>query len=292
MIESLKIQLQNSPLTHALKKGQWVYESSEQHYTSTSTANKNQQTTSSNLNNLYTEQIDDSTRIPLLSTSTLKYVNDDITKSTPILGTKNAFHNGQLLEWIKNLEKDIEPITKNSPTNIIPITTPTPSAGSSTSASTTTTKTTSTTTDTKNDTIIDNRIVLGILESPSATTASPSSSVISSESTDSPNDKVPKTLGELVASALAQSAAPLAGLSAATIAYGAAAMLPVWLPLALGKKKKKRRKKKRSVAAATVSSILFHPQKFSGHDDVDNNAEIDNAIHATSHDAFLSKYEN
>merc|ERR1711879_620130 len=164
--------------------------------------------------------------------------------------------------------------------NIIPITTPTPSAGSSTSASTTTT---STTTDTKNDTIIDNRIVLGILESSSATTASPSSSVISSESTDSPNDKVPKTLGELVASALAQSAAPLAGLSAATIAYGAAAMLPVWLPLALGKKKKKRRKKKRSAAAATLSSIVFHPQKFSGHDDVDNNAEIDNTIHATSH---------
>merc|ERR1712008_31505 len=117
------------------------------------------------------------------------------TKSTPILGTKNAFHNGQLLEWIKNLEKDIEPITKNSPTNIIPITTPTPT--SSTSTSTTTTKT--------SDSIIDNRIVLGILESSltAITTASPS--VISSTSTASPNDKVPKTLGELVASALAQS---------------------------------------------------------------------------------------
>ena len=45
-----------------------------------------------------------------------------------------------------------------------------------------------------------------------------------------------------MASALAQSAAPLAGLSAATIAYGAAAMLPVWLPLALGKKRKRRRR--------------------------------------------------
>ena len=259
-------------MTHALKKGQWVYESS-QHYTST--ANKNQQSTSSSgidLNNPYAE-VDEATTP--LSTTTLKFVDNSNTKSTPILGTKNAFHNGQLLEWIKNLEKDIEPITKNSPTNIIPITTPT----SSTATSTTTIKTTTTT---KNDTIIDNRIVLGILESssPSTTTASPSSVI----STDSPNDKVPKTLGELVASALAQSAAPLAGLSAATIAYGAAAMLPVWLPLALGKKKKKRRKKRSS------SSPSFHHQKFAGHDD--NNAEINNAIHATSHDAFLSKYEN
>merc|ERR1712218_584649 len=52
----------------------------------------------------------------------------------------------------------------------------------------------------------------------------------------------PKTLGELVATALSQSAAPLAGLSAATIAYGAAAMLPVWLPLALVKKRKRKRR--------------------------------------------------
>jgi hypothetical protein len=33
---------------------------------------------------------------------------------------------------------------------------------------------------------------------------------------------------------ISDAAAPLAGLSAATLAYSAAAMLPVWLPIALG----------------------------------------------------------
>jgi len=38
---------------------------------------------------------------------------------------------------------------------------------------------------------------------------------------------------------LSEAAAPIAGLSAATLAYSAAAMLPVWLPLALGGRKKR-----------------------------------------------------
>merc|ERR1711902_68378 len=37
---------------------------------------------------------------------------------------------------------------------------------------------------------------------------------------------------------LSEAAAPIAGLSAATLAYSAAAMLPVWLPVALGRKRK------------------------------------------------------
>jgi len=37
---------------------------------------------------------------------------------------------------------------------------------------------------------------------------------------------------------LSEAAAPIAGLSAATLAYSAAAMLPVWLPLALGRRKR------------------------------------------------------
>merc|ERR1712241_917223 len=61
-----------------------------------------------------------------------------------------------------------------------------------------------------------------------------------------------KSLGEFVASALAQSAAPLAGLSAATIAYGAAAMLPVWLPLALGKKRKRKRRSLQNDASSLL----------------------------------------
>ena len=38
---------------------------------------------------------------------------------------------------------------------------------------------------------------------------------------------------------LSEAAAPIAGLSAATLAYSAAAMLPVWLPAALAGRKKK-----------------------------------------------------
>jgi hypothetical protein len=37
---------------------------------------------------------------------------------------------------------------------------------------------------------------------------------------------------------ISDAAAPLAGLSAATLAYSAAAMLPVWLPIALGRGKR------------------------------------------------------
>ena len=49
----------------------------------------------------------------------------------------------------------------------------------------------------------------------------------------------PGTLAQL-AQVLSHSVAPLAGLSAASLAYGAAATLPVWLPLALGKKRRRR----------------------------------------------------
>merc|ERR1711983_361672 len=38
---------------------------------------------------------------------------------------------------------------------------------------------------------------------------------------------------------LSEAAAPIAGLSAATLAYSAAAMLPVWLPAALAGRKRK-----------------------------------------------------
>ncbi len=47
---------------------------------------------------------------------------------------------------------------------------------------------------------------------------------------------------DILKNILSKSAAPLAGLSAASLAYGAAALLPLWLPLALGKKKKRKRR--------------------------------------------------
>merc|ERR1711879_445004 len=53
-----------------------------------------------------------------------------------------------------------------------------------------------------------------------------------------------RTIGSVINNVLSQSVVPLAGFSAATLAYGAAATLPVWLPLALGKKRRRRRKKR------------------------------------------------
>ena len=59
---------------------------------------------------------------------------------------------------------------------------------------------------------------------------------------------------------LSEAAAPIAGLSAATLAYSAAAMLPVWLPAALGRKK-------RSVVEHSQNNYpfvkIFHPPPFS-----------------------------
>jgi hypothetical protein len=43
---------------------------------------------------------------------------------------------------------------------------------------------------------------------------------------------------DLLTRLLSEAAAPLAGLSAATLAYSAAAMLPVWLPAALGRRRR------------------------------------------------------
>ena len=53
-----------------------------------------------------------------------------------------------------------------------------------------------------------------------------------------------RTIGSVINNVLSQSVVPLAGFSAATLAYGAAATLPVWLPLALGKKRRRRRRKR------------------------------------------------
>jgi hypothetical protein len=51
-----------------------------------------------------------------------------------------------------------------------------------------------------------------------------------------------RTIASVINNVLSQSVVPLAGFSAATLAYGAAATLPVWLPLALGKKKRRRKR--------------------------------------------------
>lgn len=55
---------------------------------------------------------------------------------------------------------------------------------------------------------------------------------------------------------LSEAAAPLAGLSAATLAYSAAAMLPVWLPAALGRKKRSTQEEKEEAELRQQSRIL------------------------------------
>ena len=55
---------------------------------------------------------------------------------------------------------------------------------------------------------------------------------------------------------LSEAAAPLAGLSAATLAYSAAAMLPVWLPAALGRKKRSAQEEKEEAELRQQSKIL------------------------------------
>merc|ERR1712242_335151 len=65
----------------------------------------------------------------------------------------------------------------------------------------------------------------------SSTTTTAATSPVSSTTDGSPSGVITRLLSE--------AAAPIAGLSAATLAYSAAAMLPVWLPLALGGRKKR-----------------------------------------------------
>ena len=191
LVDTLKMQLKHSPLTHAIDKGQWVYE-------------------------------------------------------------KRRPNKGQILQWIKNLASDIEP-TRKIPTTLETTTT--------TLATTTTVRSTTTMTSTRRTSTstiypilrrVTARTTPTTLKTTTTTTTTAAPSTVSQK----------KSLGEFVASALAQSAAPLAGLSAATIAYGAAAMLPVWLPLALGKKRRKRRRKRH--IADPLHAIDFHKlnQKF------------------------------
>ena len=225
LIDKLKVQLQHSPIGQAINKGQWLYESQKNNYQKTET-----------------------------NIQQLQAFN------------KNSFHKGQLISWIKNLEKDVQPSKKiinlqeTSKKTTTKMTTTTRTTTTLTSTTTTTSTTERTTTRlatpstapknlVKKAEVIRNAIVTTTTTTTSTTTTTVSTTLNPS----------PKTFGELVASALSQSAAPLAGLSAATIAYGAAAMLPVWLPLALGKKRKRKRrsafKKIRENATDALSSL-------------------------------------
>ena len=58
---------------------------------------------------------------------------------------------------------------------------------------------------------------------------------VTTTTTTTTTERTPETI---LTKLMSEAAAPLAGLSAATLAYSAAAMLPVWLPAALGRKKR------------------------------------------------------
>ena len=55
---------------------------------------------------------------------------------------------------------------------------------------------------------------------------------------------------------ISDAAAPLAGLSAATLAYSAAAMLPVWLPLALGRGRRSAEERLTSRSSGLLTELL------------------------------------
>ncbi len=205
LISQLKLQLKDSSaLTHALENGQWIYESQS--------------------------------------------ATNEVPRPQPFQSYSSIPKETQLLDWIKNLEQDIQP-TRKRPSNLddttpMPFSTWTSTEGTTAASTistttTTTTATTTTTTTTKPEVINDNRIATLPVRRVQTTTTTTTTTTTASTTT---TQATQKTLGEIVASALAQSAAPLAGLSAATLAYGAAAMLPVWLPFALGKKKRRRRR--------------------------------------------------
>ena len=71
-----------------------------------------------------------------------------------------------------------------------------------------------------------------------------------------PATEAPSTFS-MLSSTLANSAAPLAGLSAATLVYGAASMLPAWLPAALAGRKKRRKRRKRLDGETSDASNVF-----------------------------------
>merc|ERR1712107_597285 len=193
LVDTLKMQLKHSPLTHAIDKGQWVYESSQ----------------------------------------------------SPKV--KKKPNKGQILEWIKNLANDIQPTRK------IPVTVDTTTTAISTTPTTTPSTTTFTTTTRATSTA-----ALPVLRRVTARTTSTTTTLRTTTTTTTVAPSTvsqKKSLGEFLATALAQSAAPLAGLSAATIAYGAAAMLPVWLPLALGKKRRKRRRRRQAHTMHAFSNL-------------------------------------
>jgi len=81
------------------------------------------------------------------------------------------------------------------------------------------------------------------------TTTTPATTTTTTTTTEG----TPETI---ITKLLSEAAAPLAGLSAATLAYSAAAMLPVWLPAALGRKKRSTREEKEWMQQSRILRFL------------------------------------
>ena len=99
----------------------------------------------------------------------------------------------------------------------------------SSTASTSTKETSSTTTTAATSPV--SRVTVPILPFRTTVRTTTELSTVTSTTDGSPSGVITRLLSE--------AAAPIAGLSAATLAYSAAAMLPVWLPAALAGRKKK-----------------------------------------------------
>ena len=124
-----------------------------------------------------------------------------------------------------NLEDFVSPVTERTEGQRQQITTTTAATTSPTPTTTaTTTVRTVATTERERSPVL-----------PFRTTLRTTSTTVKPSTTTTTEDGTP---GGVITKLLSEAAAPIAGLSAATLAYSAAAMLPVWLPAALGRKRR------------------------------------------------------
>ena len=149
---------------------------------------------------------------------------------SPFLSEKQVVEAGKLNSSMsQDKNKDTSNQIMEKTIKDVPSTASTASISTSTEKVTTTTLSSTTTTTTENN----SRNTVTAPTLPFRTTLRTTTEMVTVAST---TDSSPQGV---ITRLLSEAAAPIAGLSAATLAYSAAAMLPVWLPAALAGRKKK-----------------------------------------------------
>jgi len=172
-----------------------------------------------------------------------KFVTESPTKDSKLPTTVTETYNSvtkpsnSVTKSSNSVTKSSNSVTKSSNSVTLPSTTTTTNAQPSTTTTTTSLASIEPKTTSRTFQRVTGKDGLTVLPFPTTvrtTTNQPKQDTTTSQ----PLDNSP---GALIRRLFVESAAPLAGLSAATIAYGAAAMMPLWLPAALGRKKRRRR---------------------------------------------------